>query len=222
MAIVITGASRGIGAALHAAYEARGDAVIGTIRSGGHEEEGAGGAWRSLDVTDPDSVARFAAALDSVPVELLVCNAGLYPDKGMKLADDYPAEIWADAFAVNVTGVFLVIQALLPNLQMAEAPRIAIMSSHMASTMRAPGGSYVYRATKAAALNLGRNLATDLAPLGIAVGIYHPGWVLTEMGGPKADITADQSAAGLLERFDALSNETTGVFETWRGDPLDM
>ncbi|MCR9085853.1 MAG: SDR family oxidoreductase [Rhodobacteraceae bacterium] len=218
MAIVITGASRGIGAGLHAAYTARGQTVVGTIRSGEDET----GAWRSLDVTDPESVARFAAGLDSVPVDLLVCNAGVYPDKGMKLADDYPAEIWAEAFATNVSGVFLVIQALLPNLQMAESPRIAILSSHMASTLRAPGGSYVYRASKAAALNLGRNLATDLAPLGIAVGIYHPGWVLTEMGGPKAEITVEQSVAGLLERFEALTPERTGVFETWKGDPLDV
>ena len=104
-------------------------------------------------------------------------------------------------------------QALLPNLQMAETPRIAILSTHMASTLRAPGGSYVYRASKAAALNLGRNLATDLAPLGIAVGIYHPGWVLTEMGGPKAELTVEQSVAGLLERFEALTPETSGVFE---------
>ena len=222
MAIVITGASRGIGAGLHTAYAKRGETVIGTIRAGEDETAPEDGAWRSLDVTDPASVARFAEGLDSVPVELLVCNAGVYPDKGMKLADDYPAKIWAEAFAVNVTGVFLVIQALLPNLQMAETPRIAIMSSHMASSLRAPGGSYVYRASKAAALNLGRNLATDLAPLGIAVGIYHPGWVLTDMGGPKADITVEQSAAGLIERFTRLTPETSGVFETWEGEPLDM
>jgi NAD(P)-dependent dehydrogenase (short-subunit alcohol dehydrogenase family) len=53
----------------------------------------------------------------------------------------------------------------------------------MGSSERAPGGSYIYRASKAAATNLGRNLATDLAPRGIAVGIYHPGWVRTDMGG---------------------------------------
>ena len=204
MAIVLTGASRGIGAGLHAAYTARGQTVIGTIRSGEGEEGAQDGGWRSLDVTDPESVARFAQGLDSVSVELLVCNAGVYPDKGMKLADDYPAEIWAEAFATNVTGVFLVIQALLPNLQMAERPRIAILSSHMASTLRAPGGSYVYRASKA------------------AVGSYHPGWVLTEMGGPKAEITVEQSVAGLLERFEALTPERTGVFETWKGDPLNV
>ena len=62
-------------------------------------------------------------------------------------------------------------------LKLAEGAKIAIISSQMASDTKASGGSYIYRASKAAALNLGRNLATDLRKDGIAVGIYHPGWV---------------------------------------------
>ena len=56
--------------------------------------------------------------------------------------------------------------ALLPHLRAARG-RVAIISSQMASDARAPGGSYAYRASKAAALNLGRNLATDLRGAGI-------------------------------------------------------
>jgi NAD(P)-dependent dehydrogenase (short-subunit alcohol dehydrogenase family) len=95
--------------------------------------------------------------------------------------------------------------------------KLAIISSQMASHTRAPGGSYIYRSSKAAALNLGRNLATDLAPLGIAVGIYHPGWVKTDMGGDAAAITVEESAAGLIDRFDELSLESTGCFKTYDG-----
>jgi NAD(P)-dependent dehydrogenase (short-subunit alcohol dehydrogenase family) len=109
--------------------------------------------------------------------------------------------------------VFLTIQSLLPNLRAAPAARIAIVSSQMASHTRAPGGSYIYRASKAAVLNLGRNLATDLKPEGIAVGIYHPGWVRTDMGGPEADIPVDAAVRGLAARFDALSLDTSGTFE---------
>ena len=125
--------------------------------------------------------------------------------------------MWAQSFAVNVTGVFLTVQSLLPNLQMPDAPRIAVISSQMASHTRAPGGSYIYRASKAAALNLGRNLATDLKGLGIAVGTYHPGWVQPDMGGSAAEITVDQAARGLIDRFDALDLDSTGCFETWDG-----
>jgi NAD(P)-dependent dehydrogenase (short-subunit alcohol dehydrogenase family) len=109
------------------------------------------------------------------------------------------------------------VQNLLPNLQLSKAPKIAIISSQMASQERAPGGSYIYRASKAAALNLGRNLATDLAHIGIAVGIYHPGWVKTDMGTEAADITVDESADGLVRRFDELDLKTTGCFRTWDG-----
>ena len=68
-------------------------------------------------------------------------------------------------------------------------------------------------------LNLGRNLATDLRADGIAVGIYHPGWVQTEMGGTGAEITVDEAVSGLVERFDALSLENTGCFANWDGRP---
>ena len=55
---------------------------------------------------------------------------------------------------------------------------------------------------------------------GIAVGVYHPGWVQTDMGGARADITVGESVAGLVSRIDALSLATTGVFEDYRGDPI--
>ena len=89
----------------------------------------------------------------------------------------------------------------------------------MASHERAPGGSYIYPASKAAALNLGRNLAADLRGDGIAVGIYHPGWVQTDMGGAAAAISVDEAADGLIDRFSALSRDTTGCFETYDGRP---
>ena len=211
MSILITGANRGIGAGLRAGYAARGDDVHGTARA-------AADGLLALDVTDPASVAALAATWGDRPVDLLVCNAGVYPDKGQSLDDGYPAEMWATGLATNVTGVFLTIQALLPQLRAARG-KIAIISSQMASQELAPGGSYIYRASKAAALNLGRNLAKDLRGDGVAVGIYHPGWVRTDMGGDSAAISVDEAARGLIARFDALSVATTGVFETWDGRP---
>ncbi|MFZ7094352.1 SDR family NAD(P)-dependent oxidoreductase [Primorskyibacter sp. 2E233] len=209
MDVLITGANRGIGAALKTGFAARGDKVFGTAR--GHE------GFLELDVANPQAHRDLAAQLEGQALDVVVCNAGVYLDKGQSLADGYAPEMWAQSFAVNVTGVFLTIQALLPNLQMAASPRIAIISSQMASDTRAPGGSYIYRASKAAALNLGRNLAVDLKGQGIAVGIYHPGWVRTDMGGSTADISEQEAAEGLIARIDALSLETTGCFETWDG-----
>jgi NAD(P)-dependent dehydrogenase (short-subunit alcohol dehydrogenase family) len=213
--ILITGANRGIGRALLDGYAARGDAVTGTYR-GTHPGEG---SWVQLDVAAPGGFDTLCHDVAPEALDLLICNAGVYFDKGQSLADGYPAQMWADTFAANVTGVFQTIQAMLPKLQKAQAPKIAIISSQMASSELAPGGSYIYRASKAAALNLGRNLATDLEGLGIAVGIYHPGWVQTDMGGGSAAITVTQSRDGLMARFDALSLQSTGVFLTYDGTP---
>jgi NAD(P)-dependent dehydrogenase (short-subunit alcohol dehydrogenase family) len=209
MTVVITGASRGIGAGLVAHYRAQGIDVTGTSRSPMGDI--------TLDVSLPGSHTDMAQTLGDKPVELLVCNAGVYLDKDDDIATGFCADLWAQSFATNVTGVFLSIQALLPHLRRASNPRIAIISSQLGSSEIASGGSYIYRASKAAALNLGRNLAVDLKPEGIAVGIYHPGWVQTDMGGNEAAITVDESVEGLAARFAALELANTGCFETWDG-----
>jgi NAD(P)-dependent dehydrogenase (short-subunit alcohol dehydrogenase family) len=210
--VLITGANRGIGRGLLDLYRAEGHEAMGTARNPAPD-------LLPLDVTDSAAHRALADALAGRPIGLLICNAGVYLDKGQDLATGYPADLWAHTFAVNVTGVFLTVQALLPNLRAAGGAKIAIISSQMASHLRAPGGSYIYRASKAAALNLGRNLASDLRSQGIAVGIYHPGWVRTDMGGGGADIPVDTAVRGLKARCDALSLDTTGCFETWDGTP---
>jgi NAD(P)-dependent dehydrogenase (short-subunit alcohol dehydrogenase family) len=209
--VLITGATRGIGRGLIDACSARGDTAFGTTRI----TAPTGAQWLCADMADPTSIASLATQM-TAPLDLLVCNAGVYMDKGQTLDSGYAPALWTDSFAVNVTGVFLTIQALLPNLRAAKG-KIAILSSQMASSTRAPGGSYIYRASKAAVLNLGRNLASDLRPQGIAVGVYHPGWVQTDMGGAGADLGLSTAVNGLLGRFDALSLATTGCFETWDG-----
>ena len=212
MHIIITGANRGIGHGLLSALTERGDTVTGTARQ-------AAAGLLPLDVTDPGSVRAMATALEDTPVDLLVCNAGIYIDKGHSIDTGYPPDAWAETFAVNVTGVFLTIQSLLPNLR-AAGGKIAILSSVMASDERAPGGSYIYRASKAAVLNLGRNLAVALRSDRIAVGMYHPGWVRTDVGGAGADIDTSEAVSGLIARFDALSLESTGCFEDYAGRPI--
>ncbi|WP_407940882.1 SDR family NAD(P)-dependent oxidoreductase [Mesobaculum littorinae] len=171
-----------------------------------------------LDLTDPAAPAALAERLGADPIDLLVCNAGMFADRHDTVAGGYPAPLWAEEFQVNVTGAFLTVQALLPQLRAGKG-RIALISSQMASDAAPGGNALIYRATKAALLNLGRNLAVALEGDGIAVGIYHPGWVRTDMGGAGAAISASESAEGLAARFDALSPETSGAFLTWDGRP---
>jgi len=215
---LITGANRGIGLALAQRLGLQGP-TIGTHR-GPSPAALDGVAWAHLDVANPESVKALATEMGDAPISLLVCNAGVYLDKGNSLETGYDPALWAQTFAVNVTGVFLTVQALLPNLRAAPSAKVAIISSQMASHERAPGGSYIYRASKAAVLNVGRNLASDLSGDGIAVGIYHPGWVQTDMGGPEAALTPEQSARDILGLADGLGLAQSGSFLRHDGEAL--
>jgi len=216
MHVLITGANRGIGAMLAAKAQLAGHHVIGTARDLGSLDNSID--WLQLDVTAPESLQNFAKSMQGRALDMLICNAGVYPDKG-QTAGDITAEMFATAFQVNTIGVWQTIQATLPNLR-ASKGKIAIISSNMGSSTRAPGGSYAYRASKAAATNLACNLASDLKPEGIAVGSYPPGWVRTDMGGDNAEISLDECTNGLWDRFTKLSLATTGVFEAYDGEAL--
>jgi len=202
---LITGANRGIGAELAVQARGAGHGVIGTSR-------------KDLDVTNPESVARFAASIAGRDIDVLICNAGVFSDKGLAF-EDYDMAVFAEVMAVNVAGVFATIQALLPNLR-ASHGKIAVISSDMASSQRANGGSYAYRASKAAVTNLVRNLAIDLRGDGIALAAYHPGWVVTDMGGSDAEINVETSACGLLARIEHLSLASSGAFESYEGSEM--
>ena len=213
MHVVITGANRGIGLELAKIYEAQGWQVTKTSRK-------AMPGYATLNVNDPASHEAFAASLDGTPVDLYIANAGINIRNDESVTTGYAADEWTQTFQTNVTGVFLGIQSMLPALRAAPAPKIVIISSQLASSTNSGTGMLTYRASKAAVLNLGRNLAKELAAENLPVGIFHPGWVVTDMGGASADITVDVSARGLVRRIDALSIANTGIYEDYKGDAL--
>lgn len=220
---LITGASRGIGLELARHYAQSGATVIAAVRSPAkcaelHQLKTVYPKLdiAELDVGNPESCERLGVALANRPIDLLIANAGVSGPRGGNGDPAHSAAAWAETLRVNVTGVFFTIRALAPNLVAAKG-KVAIMSSRMGSSTAASGSSYLYRASKAAAANLGANFAVEFKPHGVAVGIYHPGWVKTDMGGQGADITTEVSVKGLASRFAYLSLATTGVFEDYAG-----
>lgn len=218
---LITGANRGVGRAMAEAMLRRGDRVLAANRGGAPGPDGA--ETLALDVTDDASLGALARRLEGEALDLLVCNAGALIGRGGIDDPAFTREAFETVLAVNVTGVFMTVRAALPALKAGEGGaggKIAVVSSQMGSSARPRGWAYPYCASKAAATNLAANMAVELAADGIAVGAYHPGWVRTDMGGEGADISAAESAAGLIERFDALSLETSGCFEFYSGEPI--
>jgi NAD(P)-dependent dehydrogenase (short-subunit alcohol dehydrogenase family) len=224
--VVITGANRGIGLALAKAYVGVGWTVIATARAPAQatalQALAQGGRVEivPLDVTNASSTDAFGTALGTRRIDVAILNSGIYGGARGGLEDaDNTAELWAQVLATNVTGVMLSARAVLPAITRAKG-KIAIIASRMGSSAAASGSSYLYRCSKAAAANLGANLAIELKPKGVAVAVYHPGWVRTDMGGPGADLAVEESAEGLLRRIDALTLERSGVFEDYAGQPI--
>jgi NAD(P)-dependent dehydrogenase (short-subunit alcohol dehydrogenase family) len=221
-AVFITGAARGIGLELARAYKAAGAQVLAGVRSPAQASELAatGAEIFALDVAAADSVRKLAAELQGRAIDVLINNAGVIgPDRQDALDMDFDG--FLQALAINTLGPMRVTQALLPNLKAAGAARVGVISSRMGSMQLAHSSDRAaYRVSKAAVNKAVQCMATDLRPLGIAMAALHPGWVRTDMGGSNADISPQESAAGIRATLDALTLDTTGKFWNYDGKPL--
>jgi NAD(P)-dependent dehydrogenase (short-subunit alcohol dehydrogenase family) len=198
---VITGAGRGLGAALVGHLADRGWNVLACIRS----EQAAtaiGGARITpviQDVREPVGVA-LLDAIGTRPVDVLVNNAGIGAS-ARPLADSGPRTI-LDAVDVNVAGPLRLAQALLPQLLAAPAPLIVNVSSRLGSlTAQAAGEfagrrtSYAYRISKAAQNMLTIAMAQELAGR-VRCWAVHPGTLTTAMGGTDAHTPRERPQPG--------------------------
>ena len=96
-----------------------------------------------------------------------------------------------------------------------------MQSSQMGSIAdNGSGGVYAYRASKAALNMVTRSMATDLADKGVTVVAFHPGWVQTDMGGPNAKISTEESVQGEQEVVDNLTIDRSGEFIRYSGEKL--
>jgi len=222
--VVVTGANRGIGLALCRQLLARGDIHLvaacrrpeaaAELRRLG-DDHGDRLEIVALDVTDGASVAALAETLAGRSVDVLVNNAGI---KGpFETLDDLDFEEWLQEFAVNTLAPVRVARALRASLRAAAVPRIVTITSQMGSLARQAPGHYAYRTSKAAANKAMQLLALDLEDDGIAVVAMHPGWVRTDMGGARGEISVEESAAGIIRVIDALTLADSGRFLTWQG-----
>ena len=218
--ILVTGANRGIGLALTRAFRARGDAVIAVCRRSSDALEATGAQVEpGIDVTDGDALDALARRLSDVRIDTLVLNAGVLERESLGDIDEAGFDSMRRQFEVNALGPLRVAQALLDNL--ADGAKVGIVTSRMGSVAdNGSGGRYGYRASKAAVNAIGKSLAVDLQPRGIAVFLLHPGYVATDMVGGTGDVSPEQAAAQLVERLDGLTLEQTGTFWHANGSPL--
>jgi len=217
MNVVITGGNRGIGLALAKQYKAQGAKVYATCRNSCDELNSSGvNIVSGVDVSDANSLAEKLAPLREISIDLLINNAGVL---GRESIEDWDPNTIDYQFRVNALGPLLVAQTLLP--AMAENSKVALITSRMGSMAdNGSGGYYGYRMSKAALNAAGVSMANDLKPKGIAVGIFHPGFVQTEMVNGAGDINADTCASRLVERISELNIDNAGRFIHSNGEVL--
>ncbi|EAQ13348.1 short-subunit dehydrogenase [Maritimibacter alkaliphilus HTCC2654] len=208
MRILVTGANRGIGAALVAATRLEGHDVVTHSRSGA-------GTDIACDLSDVAAIAGAFGGLGRIDV--LVNNAGIIgPDRQSTLDMDF--EGFAETLTINTLAPLAVAQAVLPALRASGQGKIVTVSSQMAWMGYAKSDRIAYRASKAAVNKVMQGLATDLAADRIPVALVDPGWVQTDMGGPEADVTPDEVATGILGLIERLSMSDTGKFFKFTGE----
>ena len=195
---LVTGASRGIGAAIAHALAAAGATVVGTATSQPGADAissmlGDSGRGIVLNVVDDDSVK--AAVKDVQSNEgspsILVNNAGITKDN---LLIRMKQEEWDDVIATNLTGLFKVSKACLRGMMKAKRGRIINIASVIAVMGNA--GQANYAATKSGMIGFSKSLAREIGSRGITVNVVAPGFIDTDM---TKGLAEDQRASMLSQ-----------------------
>lgn len=207
---VVTGAGRGIGAAVARSLAAAGARVVLTSRTVSQLEQvaleirgtGQEAVVLPCEVSDPKSVAELAQLIGERlgPVDILVNNAGIALSAPLSRTT---LEQWNRLLAVNATGAFLCTQTFLPGMVERRRGRII----YVASVAGLTGGRYIaaYAASKHAVLGLCRSVAVEVADTGVTVNAVCPGYVDTDMTQESIDRivektgkTREQALAAIL------------------------
>jgi 3-oxoacyl-[acyl-carrier protein] reductase len=193
---LVTGASRGIGAAVAKALAAQGAMVVAAARGQNAEATvaaivAAGGRaeWASLDVTDSSNVE--AVVSGSVArhgrIDILVNNAGIARDQ---LLMRMKRDDWDAVIATNLTGAYACSQAVLRPMIKQRGGRIISISSVVGQMGNA--GQVNYAASKAGLIGMAKALAREVASRGITVNVVAPGLIDTDMTKAISEGSADQ------------------------------
>jgi len=199
---LVVGASRTIGLAVTGELLQRGWSVVATVRGQQSEEfrqlaKQAGGRLTAeqLDITEAAQISALRERLGGVRLDLLFVIAGITdPDKPV---GEVPVEVFTDVMVTNALSPLRVVEGLGPLVT--PGGTIAVMSSRQGSvSLNTRGGHEVYRASKSALNQLMRSYAARHDGDPRTLLLMHPGWVQTDLGGPGAPLSIDESAHGVV------------------------
>jgi NAD(P)-dependent dehydrogenase (short-subunit alcohol dehydrogenase family) len=223
--LLLIGASRGLGLAIAEQYLKRGWHVIGTVRGSDRTKLHAlREHWKSqleietLDINIPDEVVALRTRLKERMLDFVLVNAGVKNDDRETIAD-VSTEEFVRVMVTNALSPLRAIEAfdgLVP-----PGGTIAIMSSGQGSVTNNESGGYeVYRASKAALNTLMRSFAARHARDNRTLLLLAPGWVRTDMGGPQARLSIDESIPNLVNTIEAQRGKPGLQYLDYRGQTV--
>lgn len=221
--IAITGAARGIALELARQHVAQGDRVFALARNPAGADKlnalaaASGGllSVHTMDVGDDASVKAGAASTGSDTIDIVYNVAGMVGTMPAEF-EEVDWKTFDETFNVHVKGSLRVLNAFLPRL--GAGAKVINFSSQIAASTWPYGGFHAYAASKAALGRLMRSAAVDLRERGVIIGLVHPGYVQTDMGGPDAEITPEESATGVRTLAQGWTLEKSGDFYKWNGE----
>ncbi len=223
---LITGANRGIGLELTRQLTARGDRVIGAARNPAAADDlkAVTDFVTTLDVADESSVLAMAKRLSSETIDVLINNAGVFPDSGVTSCLETTPEMMLDAYRTNVVGPLLVTRALLPQLEAGDRKLAVQITSNMGSneeqTRVKRTGHLAYCASKSALNMVNTLMANELTDRGVTSVALHPGWIKTDMGGENAELELEDAASMIIKTIDALKPKDAGAYKDYKNKKM--
>jgi NAD(P)-dependent dehydrogenase (short-subunit alcohol dehydrogenase family) len=211
--VVLIGASRGLGFAMVEEYLRRGWRVVATVRATSTDKlrrlaEASGGALEveTVDITIPEQVAALHARLGDREVDMLFVNAGVANDYRETIAD-VATEEFVRVMVTNSLSPMRVIETLQGLVK--PTGTIGVMSSGQGSVTNNTNGNFeVYRGSKAALNMFMRSFAARHRDDTRTLLLMAPGWVRTDLGGPQARLSIEESIPNLLNTMEAHEGQT--------------
>jgi len=181
-----------------------------------------------VNVGDPSAIEKWEKSLpDGMVVDILLNVAGVMAPKEADSLESTSLDVLQSTFTTNTYGPLLLTQVLLPRLLKSSKPVVANMSSRVGSIAdNSSGGSYAYRASKAALNSISKSMAVDLKDKGVVVVIMHPGFVKTGLDTSgkthqmKEAVEPEEAAEKLWKVLSEKKLEDSGKF--WHREGFEL